>query len=1227
MSSLENDSENNDDIDEGCTENYKCLLCDNNSNLIQEFFEHLSSSHQWNLKEEKRLFDDHFLWITFVNWARKTKPERFSDFYELSYDQRMLFSHPVIEDDDVLMIDVETLLGNPIKEGTKNLEEIQKENESLRLQIAKCRELINELANSPNLDFVKSSEHASHSYGQSTSSIVSTYRPAAFLIDKFSLNGLQNSLSKNFETFIRDKTILNCFIDGGLLSVFAAKSGAKKILIQESNFSEIVLSVARANGVEDKIEVTSSPRGADVLFCDWMSPLFRKSAQSQIFSLIQSNNASVFPPIACMQIIGVNVTEALVKSLIPPSSYLGSNMSPLVQAAYNKVYHGNWSGDFFVEVTREREFGKIDIRKSSELESLCSRFSLSNLMTKQINGFLISFHYENDKGEEIINSRFSQFLGQSLILLRKPIDVFEKSIISGDIHFKWNNSIEIDIQDTSDMHIDNNSVIRELERLDCERQRVKKAADALREANRWSMLVNSRQALMEGDANVDQLFQLIIDMDQSLVYMEQMPDYANRKALVSSTKDRLETLMAPQFMEVLDSIAQSNDPQLVEGLVHMISIFAAMNRSSVAVQYYVTWMTNHMKEDWEKPCGHSLNLDPTADQEIQRVQAYFTEVITFLNNQMRSHLFKDDSQTPLLKAISATLEVTSPQIGQTLYTESVPVSKRLTRCSELLKFTQHFADQLCCLLCTADDAKLELYFEIARKLYIPLGAVSEIFRAYAIEILQETLHILKPSYNDDTQLLNDLQLTSDQLIKRLEDLLNSAVVQTKGIALPSLLDAIHQATNSLFKQWGNTLDRFTTHLIEQDREMKYEQACGMNTSLALVTATGAFSREVTGFLKKFDQRLSVVFQNVGREDKTCSKVNCPFHSLLLPLIGEVQSSANWSILFPLAPQNDWLKPPVSDASEPITSIEVLLNQLVDLSKTAGKMAQNVALTPVEDILTVVPKLSVWASHPASGEATLPDLAYLPQEYVTQLGQYIFNLPEHLLPFMDTNEDTNSAINVDQGASLVYCLRLTDFCKTEDQIAAVAPGIRSRLLSSSSVEAVSSPATITAWLDWLLSGQVAEAFVKAVLGIPSPLHVSGNGGQSIPGLTPHGAKQLVTDLDYFLGLLEELGLPQPGDLTCLRDLVKASPEEFKSLSVDKSPRLVAGACSTAASCEAERKLAGPKCMREWYMDWRCVECCQGELCNYYATLSSSKFESNIWTATMCILLLHFLTTGV
>lgn len=113
--------------------------------------------------------------------------------------------------------------------------------------------------------------------------------------------------------------------------------------------------------------------------------------------------------------------------------------------------------------------------------------------------------------------------------------------------------------------------------------------------------------------------------------------------------------------------------------------------------------------------------------------------------------------------------------------------------------------------------------------------------------------------------------------------------------------------------------------------------------------------------------------------------------------------------------------------------------------------------------------------------------------------------------MDTNEDADSATNIDQSVSLVHCLRFTDPCKSHGQSTSITPGNRSRLTSSSSVETLSLPATITAWLDWLLSGQVAEAFVKAILEIPSPLQVPGSGGKSVPGLTAHGAKQLLTDL--------------------------------------------------------------------------------------------------------------------
>ena len=109
--------------------------------------------------------------------------------------------------------------------------------------------------------------------------------------------------------------------------------------------------------------------------------------------------------------------------------------------------------------------------------------------------------------------------------------------------------------------------------------------------------------------------------------------------------------------------------------------------------------------------------------------------------------------------------------------------------------------------------------------------------------------------------------------------------------------------------------------------------------------------------------------------------------------------------------------------------------------------------------------------------------------------------------MDTTEDSNSA-NADTGACLAHCLRFTEPYSTSQAPSATTEH-RSRLTSTTDV--VSSPSLITAWLDWLLSEQVAEAFVKVILQIPSPLKGNSNGGKLVPGLSLHGRKQLLTDL--------------------------------------------------------------------------------------------------------------------
>ena len=44
------------------------------------------------------------------------------------------------------------------------------------------------------------------------------------------------------------------------------------------------------------------------------------------------------------------------------------------------------------------------------------------------------------------------------------------------------------------------------------------------------------------------------------------------------------------------------------------------------------------------------------------------------------------------------------------------------------------------------------------------------------------------------------------------------------------------------------------------------------------------------------------------------------------------------------------------------------------------------------------------------------------------------------------------------------------------------------------------------------------------------------------------------------------------------------------------------CSNETECNEEIRATMHLCHYIWYEDWKCVECCQGDRCNYYVTVS-------------------------
>lgn len=139
---------------------------------------------------------------------------------------------------------------------------------------------------------------------------------------------------------------------------------------------------------------------------------------------------------------------------------------------------------------------------------------------------------------------------------------------------------------------------------------------------------------------------------------------------------------------------------------------------------------------------------------------------------------------------------------------------------------------------------------------------------------------------------------------------------------------------------------------------------------------------------------------------------------------------------------------------------------------------------------------------------LPAYSFAPQEFITEVGQYLLMLPQHLEPVL-----------LRPAQALREALELCDERYQQQQVASA---------------------------DVLLSLLVDEtcAMYEEQIG-------------RISGVSAAGAKQLATDVEYLGSVLEELGLGLGTRLQQTVTLLRAAPENYLSLGAGCDPKLVTG----------------------------------------------------------------------
>jgi len=167
-------------------------------------------------------------------------------------------------------------------------------------------------------------------------------------------------------------------------------------------------------------------------------------------------------------------------------------------------------------------------------------------------------------------------------------------------------------------------------------------------------------------------------------------------------------------------------------------------------------------------------------------------------------------------------------------------------------------------------------------------------------------------------------------------------------------------------------------------------------------------------------------------------------------------------------------------------------------EAAEQLAYDHMFRKAKIMLGSVTSLEAWSAVPTEGRGgiALPSFSMSPQTYITQVGEHLLMLPQHLEPF-----------------SATFAAATTGRSTTDQQ----------------GTDADRADAFTAMWLSKLARG-CADLYVTQILVIPR--------------LSEQGTKQLVADIEYLVNVLKALGVtPHPKLGQCVEAL-QADEAEFK-----------------------------------------------------------------------------------
>ncbi|PNF30976.1 Conserved oligomeric Golgi complex subunit 7 [Cryptotermes secundus] len=644
------------------------------------------------------------------------------------------------------------------------------------------------------------------------------------------------------------------------------------------------------------------------------------------------------------------------------------------------------------------------------------------------------------------------------------------------------------LEDTSQqVEQDTGQSMKILERIDTLKTELQIAKQALHEADNWTVLATDLEEVFES-GDIESISAKLVSMQQSLRILANVPDYEDRKLQLEGLKNRLEAMTSPLLVQAFTSSS-------VEQSRVFVRIFTAIDRLPQLLKYYHKCQKGVLMQQWQ-------NLVETEQDEgvAEWMHKFYDILLSNWHDQVKwcCQVFTSASvANTLIELYADTLKSLDPSFSACIDAALKQQSDQLTFLMDLRQITKHFAVNLQVAVDSASQGKpvnKEGLLLLAQSVYSPYVAHVSKYAHYEQTYLVQQLTVLECSKTDLMDTVQSLGQSTPRAISIAVEANKRCLLFTEGCGYCGLIKALKIYISKYLDQYRHILRQLDFQ--KSDREdWNMFQMC-----LTLLQSVG----ELLNQLRQLDRDVTRSLLDVSRKlsDLNGSKEGNPFiqfKKLLLSSAGQKELDALFSSM---------------QEGEQMLLEEHITLSLNKLCSDVHHTTFQVIFAPISVQLEQVQSASAWSSvsKPATAiSADLPAFSFAPQEYITQIGQYLMTLPQHLEPFL-----------LQDNPSLTLALRVAD-AKYE-----------------------------------LLSGGAEGGFADVLLGIiaKGTCQTYCDNILGICELGPGACKQLATDIDYLGNVLEDLGLSLSDHLQQVSTLLRLSPEEYQTKSSGCSPRLVA-----------------------------------------------------------------------